>query len=184
MRCPCCLHKIHLSAEECPHCGLTISVLDSLYEGVDPRIKSPNDGAGVLSVYQRSKVAKAVSSIEQRFPQLCLRVVTCALGNGQSVQSFGFWLMNRGHFFDQQDSARADGIVLLVIDVQHKEVCLHFGHLLDALVDEEESFAVLLRAHPYLLESNYYEATMVMLSGARTYLKRLRKRAQRRTRKS
>ena len=184
MRCPSCLHRMHLSAEECPHCGLTLSSLDGVYAKFDPRVKSPSDRAGVLSVYQRRKVAKEVSAIEQRFPQLCLRVVTCALGNGQSVQSFGFWLMNRGEFFDQQDSARADGIVLLVIDVQHKEVCLHFGHLLDAVVDEKESFDLLLKAHPYLLESSYYEATKVMLAGTRKYLKRLQKRAVRRALKS
>ncbi|WP_205619027.1 hypothetical protein [Rubritalea marina] len=154
--------------------------LDDVYAGFDRMVKSPQDGAGVLRVAQRRHLAKVVQGIERRFPQICLRVVTCGLGRDQSVQSYGFWLMNRGEFVDMPEAAHEQGLVLLVIDAQSCEACLHFGYLLDSGVDERESFEALRKAHPYLIESNYYEASKVMLVGVEKYLKRLYKRAKRR----
>ena len=48
MRCPRCLQTMHLSAEDCPHCGLVLSQLDSVYAGFDKTVRRPHDAAGVL----------------------------------------------------------------------------------------------------------------------------------------
>lgn len=170
---------MHLSAEECPHCGLVLAQLDSLYEGFDRTVRRPHDAAGVLRVPERKKVAKWISRAERAFPQLYFSVVTCSLQDEQNVRSYGFWLMNRGEFQDIQESAVNEGCVILVIDVNRKEVCLQVGYLLDGAMSEEGSFDALSGGHPYLLECNFMHAIDVMLGGVRKYVKRLRRKSRR-----
>lgn len=177
MRCPRCLQTMHLSAEECPHCGLQLDHLDDLYARFDRAVRRPYDAAGVLRVPERKLVAKWIAKAEKAFPQLYFAVATCSLSDEQNVRSFGFWLMNRGCFEDIPENAREDGCVLLVIDVNRKEVCLHVGYLLDVGMTEESAFEALTMGHPYLLEANYVQAIEVMLGGVRKYVKRLRKKA-------
>lgn len=179
MRCPRCLQTMHLSAEECPHCGLVLAQLDSIYAGFDKTVRRPHDAAGVLRVPDRKKVSKWIGRAERGFPQLYFCVVTCSLRDEQNVRSYGFWLMNRGDFQDIPESASKEGCVMLVIDVNRKEVCLHVGYLLDVAMNEEESFNILTVGHPYLLESNFMQSIEVMLGGVRKYVKRLRRKARR-----
>ena len=179
MRCPRCLQTMHLSAEECPHCGLVLAQLDELYAGFDRTVRRPHDAAGVLRVADRKRVTKWIARAERAFPQLYFCVATCSLSDEQNIRSYGFWLMNRGEFKDIPESASEDGCVMLLIDVNRKEVCLHVGYLLDAAMNEEESFDALTIGHPYLLESNFMHSIEVMLGGVRKYVKRLRRKARR-----
>lgn len=168
---------MHLFAEECPHCGLQLEQLDQIYAGFDTVVRRPHDAAGVLRVADRKKVAKWITKAERVFPQLYFSVVTCSLRDEQNIRSYGFWLMNRGRFEDLPQSAREDGCVMLVVDVNRREVCLLLGYLLDEQMKEEDSFEALTCGHPYLLESNYMRAIEVMLGGVRKYVKRLRRKA-------
>jgi hypothetical protein len=168
---------MHLSAEECPHCGLSLDQLDEVYAGFDRKVRRPHDASGVLRVPDRKLVAKWLVQAEKAFPQLYFCIATCSLSDEQNIKSYGFWLMNRGVFEDIPASAREDGCVLLVIDVNRKEVCLHLGYLLDRVMDEQEAFEALTAGHPYLLEANYMRAIEVMLGGVRKYVKRLRRKA-------
>ncbi|MFC4993568.1 TPM domain-containing protein [Rubritalea tangerina] len=169
---------MHLSAEECPHCGLELEQLDALYDGFTIDVRKPHDAAGVLRVPERKRVAKWIEKAERRFPQLFFNVVTCSLSDEQSLRSYGFWLLNRGVFEGMPETAREDGGVLLLIDVNRKEVCVLVGYLLDAALKEEEAFDALLNGHPYLLEANYLQAIEVMLAGVVRYVKRMRRRAK------
>ena len=170
---------MHLSAEECPHCGMRLEDLDEVYSGFERKVRRPHDAAGVLRIQQRRQVAKWIAKAEKKFPQLYFSVATVSLCDDQHIRSYGFWLMNRGQFEDVPESASADGCVLLVIDVNRKEVCLHFGYLLDYCVEEESAFEALTGGHPYLLESNYLRAIEVMLGGAQRYVKKLHRIARR-----
>jgi hypothetical protein len=170
---------MHLSAEECPHCGLFLDQLDEVYEGFDTIVRRPHDAAGVLRLADRKKVSKWISRAERAFPQLYFCVVTCSLADDQNIRSYGFWLMNRGIFQSIPESASKEGCVMLVIDVNRKEVCLHLGYLLDTAMNEKESFDALTAGHPYLLESNFMQSIEVMLVGVRKYVKRLRRKARR-----
>lgn len=183
MRCPRCLQTMHLSAEECPHCGLSLEQLDELYARFDRTVRRPYDAAGVLRVPERKLVAKWIARAERAFPQLYFSVATCSLRDEQNVRSFGFWLMNRGRFEDIPESAREDGCVMLLIDVNRKEVCLMVGYLLDVGMTEEAAFEALTVGHPYLLEANYMQAIEIMLGSVRRYVKRLRKEAIRSSKK-
>ena len=170
---------MHLTAEECPHCGLSLEHLDVVYSRFDRRVRRPHDTAGVLRVQQRRKVSRWIEKAEKVFPQLYFSVVTVSLSDDQNIRSYGHWLMNRGDFEDIPEPSRRDGCVLLVIDVNRKEVCLHFGYLLDYCADEEAAFDALACGHPYLIESNYLRAIEVMLGGMKRYVKKLHRIARR-----
>lgn len=169
---------MHLSAEDCPHCGLILAQLDSVYEGFDRTVRRPHDTAGVLRVPDRKKVASWIVRAERAYPQLYFSVVACSLSDEQNIRSYGFWLMNRGDFQSIPESASKEGCVMLVIDVNRREVCLHMGYLLDVAMTEEESFETLTVGHPYLLESNFMRAIEVMLGSVRKYVKRLRRKVR------
>lgn len=175
---------MHQSAEECPHCGLTLQQLDAQYEKFEWRVRRPHDTAGVLRVPQRRQLAEKIYRLERAFPQVFFSLVTVALSGEENLHSYGFWLMNRGQFESIGEDARADGGVMLVVDVNRKEVCLQFGTLLDPYVKEEEAFEALIGAHPYLLESNFPQAFDVLLVGIRKYLKKLYRIAKREARRS
>ena len=175
---------MHLSAEECPHCGLTLDQLDAVYAGFDRNVRRPHDAAGVLRVQDRKLVAKWIRKAEKSFPQLYFCLVTTSLSDEQQIRSYGYWLMNRGVFEDLPDGVREDGGVMIVIDVNRKEVCLHLGYLLDAYLKEDEAFDALAGAHPHLLEAKYVPAIEALLNGTKRYTKRLLKRAKKEAKKA
>lgn len=175
---------MHLSAEECPHCGLTLDSLDVVYAGFQREVGRPHDAAGVLRLKDRKRVARWISKAEVKFPQLYFSVATVALREEQQIRSYGYWLMNRGVFAEVSESARPDGCVLIVIDVNSKEVCLHLGYLMDQHMRELESFEAMVAAHPYLLESDYVRAIEQLLGGVQKYVKRLCRRAKREAKKA
>lgn len=159
---------------------MTLELLDDVYAGFDRLVRRPHDVSGVLRVQDRKLVAKWIAKAEKAFPQLYFSVATVSLKNEQQIRSYGFWLMNRGRFEDIPETAREDGCVLIVIDVNRKEVCLHLGYLLDRHMKEAEAFEALSSAHPHLLESNYLGAIQSLLGGVSKYMKRLRSQARRR----
>jgi len=156
-----------------------MDVLDILYQGNERRVRRPHDVAGVLRIQQRRVVADWLEGVERAFPDLYVGVALVALGDAEDVKSYGFWLLNRGEFEGRREGTSDGGGVLLVLDVNKKEVCLHFGYLMDEVVEEREAFDVLARAHPYLLESDYMRALDAMLGGLKGYLKKLSRDARR-----
>lgn len=170
MRCPCCCQTIHKSAEVCPHCGGDLHRLQGVYRDFDKRVRRPHDVAGVLRIQQRRQMEGWIGRLEKAFPDLFISVALVALNDGQDVRSYGFWLMNAGDFDDVPPTAYEEGGVMLVLDVHKKQMCLHFGYLLDELVEEVEAFDLVSKAHPYLLESDYMSAVEVVLKKMKGFL--------------
>jgi hypothetical protein len=158
---------------------MNLDDLDRVYQKFERKVRRPHDAAGILRVQQRREVSKWIAKAEKAFPQLYFAVATVSLRDDQHIRSYGFWLMNRGVFEDIPESARKDGCVLLILDVNRKEVCLNFGYLLDYCVEEEAAFEALSGGHPYLIESNYMRAIEVMLGGTKRYVKKLSRIARR-----
>lgn len=183
MRCPCCSQTIHKSAEVCPHCGGDFPRLERVYRDFERRVRRPHDVAGVLRIQQRRQMEDWIRSLERAFPDLYISVALVALGDGQDVRSFGFWLMNAGDFDDVADTAYEEGAVILVLDVHKKQMCLHFGYLLDGLVGETEAFDLVSRAHPYLLESDYMNAVEVVLKKLKGFLAKKARESRKRAKK-
>ncbi|MGJ8657398.1 MAG: heavy metal-binding domain-containing protein [Akkermansiaceae bacterium] len=173
MKCPECLQKIHDHAEECPHCGMTLERLHPLYHGIDLAVNDGvHDVAGVLRTETRKQLRAAVKVCEKQFVGLSVAVSFVALRDGQTVESYGFWLMNHGEFHRgriwQSELEDGRGRVILVVDVEGKRVGLSYGYYFDGCIRERENFDVLSAGHASLLEGSIVlgcEQILISLKG-------------------
>jgi len=97
----------------------------------------------------------AMERITRRFPQLFVAVYTGSLGEMANMRQFGFWLLNRAAFEDVPAHKPNEAGILLTIDAESKSASITFGYLLDAFLEESDTFESLSRAHSYWLEGKY-----------------------------
>lgn len=179
MKCPRCVQRIHRSASQCPHCGFAMQDLDAQYGGDEVRMRRLSDAAGVLRLQERKKVEKWFQRFEASFPQLFFSVYYGALDERSNIRQFGMWLLNRGAFEDVELSRPNDGGLLLVIDVNSKAAFIANGYLLDGYLKEDDTFNVLSKAHPHLLQGNYYKALKIVMAKLSVVLKKRSRQANR-----
>lgn len=158
MKCPRCVQRIHRSAVGCPHCGFEIADADAQFGPGEVRLACLSDHAGVLKRGERERAAAILDGFLGRFPQLFFAVHTTVLADLASIRQFGFWLLNRAAFDDLRPPRPNHGGILLVIDPEAKVAGLSFGYLLEAFVDEADTFEMLSAAHPFLLQGQYLKA--------------------------
>lgn len=159
------MQKIHRSAQECPHCGFALSDLDDLHEVYAPSARKLNDVAGVLRMKDRRKASAWFDQFEQRFPQLFFSVHFGALEERHRIREVGIWLLNKTVYEDVDETRSNDGGILLVVDVNSKTASISFGYHLDCFLSEEETFDILSKAHPYLLDGNYLKSLGIVMKG-------------------
>lgn len=184
MKCPECLERIHDHAEECPHCGMTLEQLNPIYEGINLAVNDGiHDVAGVLKKDTKKRLRNAVKSCEKQFVGISVAVSFVALRDGQSLESYGFWLMNHGEFHQgriwQSELEDGRGRVILTVDVEAKRVGLSYGYYFDSYIREKESFDTLSAGHASLLEGD----TLLGCEQILVSLKALLKKAVARSRK-
>ena len=177
MKCPRCVQLIHRTASQCPHCGFSMLDLDEQFGGQEVRMRRLSDSAGVLRLKERKKAAKWFEQFERRFPQLFFSVYYGALDERTNIRQFGMWLLNRGAFEDVDISRPNEGGVLLVIDVHSKTAFIANGYLLDFYLREKDTFNILSKAHPHLLQGNYYKALKIIMDKLSTTLKKRSRKA-------
>lgn len=178
MKCPRCVQQIHRSAAQCPHCGFAMCDLDGQYGGGEVRMRRLSDAAGVLRLKERKTVQGWFERFETNFPQLFFSVYLGALDERSNIRQFGMWVLNRGAFEDVDLTRPNEGGVLLVIDVNSKTAFLANGYLLDIYLKEEDTFRVLSKAHPHLLQGNYCKALKVILAKLTSTVKRCSRHAK------
>lgn len=136
-----------------------------------------SDAAGVLRLKERKKLDKWFQKFEASFPQLFFSVYFGALDDRSNIRQFGMWLLNRGAFEDVDLTRPNDGGVLLVVDVNSKSAFIANGYLLDIYFREEDSFNILSKAHPHLLQGNYYRALKVVMTKLTSTLRKRSRKA-------
>jgi len=125
------------------------------------------------------RVENAIAGFNRRFPQLFFSVYTGVFSGVSNLRQFGFWLLNRGAFEDVPvDRPNASGI-LLAIDAEAKAAGITFGYLLDAFLDEEDTFVCLSRAHSYWLEGRYADGMVKAIEQLEILLKKRCRQARR-----
>ncbi len=177
MKCPECLEKIHDHAEECPHCGMSLERLHSLYEDISLAVNDGiHDVAGILKLDTRKRLKAAVKLCEKQFIGLNLAISFVALRDNQSLESYGFWLMNHGEFHRgsvwQSELEDGRGRVILLVDVEAKRIGLSYGYYFDGHIKEKENFEVLSSGHASLLEGSIVEGCEQILVSLKPLLKR------------
>ena len=153
--------------------------LDAQYGETDVRMRKLSDTAGVLKLKERKSAEKWFKQFEANFPQLFFSVYLGALDECANIRQFGMWLLNRGAFEDVDLSKPNDGGVLLVVDVNAKAVYIANGYLLDIYLKEEDTFNILSKAHPHLLQGNYYKALKIIITKLSAALRKRSKQANR-----
>jgi len=99
MKCPECLERIHDSAEECPHCGMTLERLHSLYDTINPHVQdSIHDVAGILNHNSRKQLRQVIQTTMRQFVGINFAVSFISLKNAQTIETYSFWLLNKGEF--------------------------------------------------------------------------------------
>lgn len=163
MKCPRCVQRIHRAAGSCPHCGFSLADADQRWGAEDVRLRCLTDAAGIMRRGERERVESAMERISRRFPQVFVAVYTGALGEVSNIRQFGFWLLNRSAFEDLPAGKPNEAGILLTIDPESKAAGFVFGYLLDAFLEEADTFECLSRAHAYWLEERYADGIVKAL---------------------
>jgi hypothetical protein len=179
MKCPRCVQRIHRAAASCPHCGFSLADADLRFGGDDVRLRCLTDAAGILRRGERQRVELAMERISRSFPQVFVAVYTGALGEVANIRQFGFWLLNRSAFEDLPAEKPNEAGILLTIDPESKAAGFVFGYLLDAFLEETDTFECLSRAHAYWLEGRYADGIVKALAHLEGILRKRSRQARR-----
>lgn len=179
MKCPRCVQSIHRAAATCPHCGFSIIDADRLFGNSEVKLRSLTDSAGLFRRNERDELEDSMGIFMEKFPQLFLAVYTGSLGETGNLRQFGFWLLNRGVFEDVPVDRPNEAGILLVIDPDSKSAGISFGYLLDAFLDEQDTFECLSRAHSYWLQGQYADGVLRCMNQLKKLLERRCKQARR-----
>ncbi len=177
MRCPRCVQTIHRSAAQCPHCGFVLSDLDDLYGSGEVRLRRLSDMAGALRLKERQKLERLLDEFQTSFPQLFFSVYYGALEDRANIRQFGLWLLNHAAYEDLDIGRPNDGGILLLVDLNTKVASISFGYMLDSFLTEEDTFNILAKAHPHLLQGNHLKAASVIVKQLSRVLRRKSRRA-------
>jgi uncharacterized membrane protein YgcG len=139
---------------------------DEVFGAHDVNLHKFTDAAGVLRMKEREPMRKILERFESRFPQLFVSIYLGAFEDLQSLQQFGFWMLNRAEYADVDQERPNENGILIVVDVNAKTAGITFGYALLPYLDEDSTFAALSAAHPSFLQGDY-------LSALGTVIKRL-----------
>lgn len=149
------------------------------YGAGEVRMRRLSDAAGVLRMKERRSAEKWFEQFEANFPQLFLSVYYGALDEMSNIRQFGMWLLNHGAYEDVDLSRPNDGGILLVVDVHAKVATISFGYLLDVYLTEDDTFKILSKAHPHLLQGNHLKALRVIINMLSAVLRKRSRQANR-----
>ena len=122
-----------------------------------------SDVAGALRLKERQKLERLLDEFQTSFPQLFFSVYYGALEDRANIRQFGLWLLNHAAYEDLDISRPNDGGILLLVDLNTKVASISFGYMLDSFLTEEDTFNILAKAHPHLLQGNHLKAASVIV---------------------
>ncbi len=163
---------------------MSLQRLSPIFDGIKQEVRDGvHDAAGALSLEMRKEMRAAIAHCERQFVGVSVAVSFVALRDGQTLEGYGFWLLNKGKFFrgnvEYSELVDGRGRVILVIDMESKRAALSYGYYFDGYVREKENFEVLSMGHASLLEGDLVQGCEQILIA----LKELLKTAIRRSRK-
>ncbi|MGB2402713.1 MAG: TPM domain-containing protein [Akkermansiaceae bacterium] len=153
--------------------------LNQLYGDEEVSLKRIADVAGALRLRERRKLERSLDLFQLSFPQLFFSIYYGALEDRTNIRQFGMWLLNHAAYEDLEISRPNDGGILLLVDLNTKVASITYGYLLDPFLSEEDTFDILAKAHPHLLQGNHLKAALVVINQLSRTLKRKSRRANR-----
>jgi hypothetical protein len=135
-----------------------------------------HDMAGVLSLEMRKQMRAKIMRCERQFVGVHIAVSFVALKDGQTLEEYGFWLLNSGKFFrgsvEYYEKEDGRGRVILVLDMVSKRAALCYGYYFDGYVREKENLEVLSKGHASLLEGEIVLGCEQILMALKELLKK------------
>jgi len=131
---------------------------DEVFGSEDIKLNKLTDAAGVLRMKEREPMRKILERFESKFPQLFVSIYLGAFEDLQSLQQFGFWMLNRAEYADVDPERPNENGILIVVDVNAKTAGITYGYALLPYLDEDSTFAALSAGHPSFLQGHYLGA--------------------------
>ncbi|MBK1791594.1 TPM domain-containing protein [Persicirhabdus sediminis] len=174
MYCPRCLQRIHRGANDCPHCDFSLPVL--LAELDDAQLVGPclSDSAGALKAKERRALNHLLERFRYQFPQVSVAVHFETLPFETDLRERAFFLQN-GYQCSGSDVPVEQSLTVL-LDMEKKEITMCYGYAFEEMLSEQMTFDLLVKTHPYLLQSQYLRAIKVLLVAVAKVLRRSGKR--------
>lgn len=179
MKCPRCVQRIHRAAGGCPHCGFTLADADAVFGAEDVKLRTLTDAAGLMRREEHRRVESAMHRFNRQFPQLFVAVHTGSFKGIANLRQFGFWFLNRAVFEDLPTARQNEACILIVIDADARAAGVSFGYVLDAFLEEGDTFQCLSRAHAYWLEGRHADGLVKAIEQLTIILKKRSRQAQR-----
>ncbi|MGE9266569.1 MAG: TPM domain-containing protein [Verrucomicrobiales bacterium] len=173
------MQRIHRGAEVCPHCGFSMAEAEEVFGAEEVCLRKFTDSAGVLRSREREPLRMLLERFEDQFPQVFFAIYIGAFQEMPGIRRFGFWMLNRARYMDVGAGRSNEHGILLVMDVNGKEMGLTLGRGLAPFWTERLSFEVLAAGHPYLLQGEYFRALRAIIKKTSHSLKKQSRRALR-----
>ncbi len=174
MYCLRCLQRIHRGANDCPHCDFSLPVL--LAELDDAQLAGPClcDSAGALKARERRSLNHLLERFRYQFPQALVTVHFETLPFEADLRERAFYLQNCYQCSDSDLPPEQSLTILL--DMEKKEITMCYGYAFEEMLSEQVTFDLLVKTHPYLLQSQYLRAIKVLLNAIAKVFRRKGKR--------
>jgi uncharacterized membrane protein YgcG len=124
-----------------------------------------NDKLAILDKRARSKVSKALTTINRRFPQVSMHVVIREFNPDYSISTHLFWLFNQGLFCPSEDKGGKNHSILLGLDTTQGRVGIIVGYGLEPFLSRKSLDEVLKKSQPLLGNADYSGAILTIIDG-------------------
>jgi len=172
MKCPKCVRPIDHEAESCYSCGYSAIEAMSKYGDNYVRMSRTHDAAHCLRKKDKEDLDAVLDQLELRFPQMLFCAYLGDLPESVSVRELGFWLLNHGQVKGAEYSRPNDNAILVILDVNTKQIGLSLGYFSEMLISDEDAYRVLMTARPSLVNLEYGPAMCTLFTSLSRTLSR------------
>lgn len=158
MKCPKCLRPVDHEAESCYSCGYNEIEASNKYGSNFVSLNRVHDAAHCLRKADRDDLTAVIDQLELKFPQMLFCAYLGTLPAGLSMSELGFWLLNHGQVRGAEYARPNENAILVIMDMNTKQIGLSMGYFAETLIDEEEAYRALHHVRPNLINAEYGEA--------------------------
>lgn len=157
MFCPDCNAPLAENDAACVQCGFTMEQADRVFGG-PPALHPPVcDLARLFSGREKQKLALASRSLEAKFPQVRLAIITKAVPEGVPARGLVFWLFNRAGLCSTMEKGGDCHLVLLFLDPAARVLSGMIGYGLEPFLGRAEFEQCLAAGKAELAASKWCE---------------------------
>ncbi len=155
MRCPRCSKPVDELAETCYACHYSIKEAEAFFGSNLVQMDRLHDVAHCLRKRDRDDVEDILDQMEGRFPQLCFFTYLGDLQSQIRLHELGFWLLNHVAVRGADFSRPNENAVLVLLDVNSRQVGITLGYFAEQLLDEQSLHACLQAARPHFINGDF-----------------------------